>query len=74
MSNKYVIRQKLDKRKFRYYSANGMTGWDHRISESLVYDLREDAVEDAIPMKENFDGIEVIAVKVTITPIRAREE
>jgi len=72
MSHKYIIRQKLEKGEYRYFTDNSFTGWDIRINESLVFEHQDDAINDALVMKRTLDGIEVIAVDVIIKPVRAK--
>lgn len=73
MSNKYAIRRKTD-RSYSYYSATGLDGWDIRIDEALVYDSIDDAIADATAFKtKGIPKIEVVAVKVSVTLVRARD-
>ena len=75
--NKYIIRQHHfeDKGKQHYYyigNGKAMDPFDIRINESFVFEDKLEAERTKCVLSEDYADLEIVAVKIQITAIRAK--
>jgi hypothetical protein len=75
--NKYIIRQHHfeDKGKQHYYyigEGKAMDPFDIRINQSFIFEDRTEAEKIRRQLLNDYEDLEIVAVKLQITPIRAK--
>ena len=72
MSNKkYIIRQYHNDKKHWYYTGKGVTEFSQRICDAKLFDNEAPARDLKHVLHDEFEDLQVVAVKVNITVYRS---
>lgn len=72
MIRRYIIRQFQEDKKHWYYSGTGLYGFSQRIDDSILFNHELDAMEKRSELFDEFEDLQVIAVKVKVQVVRAK--
>lgn len=72
MIRRYIIRQFQEDKKHWYYSKTGLDGFSQRINDSILFNHEIDAIQKRTELFEEFEDLQVIAVKVKVQVVRAK--
>jgi hypothetical protein len=72
MIKRYVIRQFQEDKKHWYYNGYGMTPFSIRINDSYLWMDETLARKKMVELNDDYEDLEIIAVKLQISPIRAK--
>lgn len=72
MIRRYIIRQFQEDKKHWYYSETGLYGFSQRIDDSILFNHELDALDKRSDLFDEFEDLQVIAVKVKVQVVRAK--